>query len=76
MQTDYLHRSCRTYFQLNHNKNFRTNGRLNWKDVQRRNVVYNVDMSSLRAPWQNGPYKKPTHRTTQKHVEHQDAADI
>ena len=24
-------------------------------------------MSSLRAPWQNGPYKKPTHRTTQKH---------
>ena len=30
---------------------------MNWKDFQRRNVVYTVDMSSLRAPWQNGPYK-------------------
>ena len=30
--------------------------------------------SSLRAPWQNG--KKPTHRTTQKHVEHDAAKDI
>ena len=44
---------------------------LNWK-----NVVNNVDMSSLRAPWQNGKYKKPTHRTKQKHVEHQNATDI
>jgi len=26
------------------------------------NVVNNVDMSSLRAPWQNGPY-------TEKHTE-------
>ena len=25
----------------------------NWRDVQRKNVVNNVDMSSLRAPWQN-----------------------
>jgi len=25
---------------------------LNWKDVQRKNVVNNVNMSSLRAPWQ------------------------
>jgi len=33
-------------------------------------------MSSLRAPLQNGPYKTPTHRATQKHVEHQDATFI
>jgi len=30
---------------------------INWRDVQRKNVVNNVDMSNLRAPWQNGPYK-------------------
>ena len=30
---------------------------INGRDVQRKNVVNNVDMSSLRAPWQNGPYK-------------------
>ena len=24
---------------------------INWRDVQRKNVVNNVDMSSLRAPW-------------------------
>jgi len=30
---------------------------LNWKDVQRKNVVNNDDMSSLRAPRQNDPYK-------------------
>ena len=28
---------------------------INGKDVQIKNVVNNVDMSSLRAPWQNGP---------------------
>jgi len=32
-------------------------------------------MSSLRAPWQNGPYTK-TRRTIQIHVEHQDVIDI
>ena len=25
---------------------------INWRDVQKKNVVNNVDMSSLRAPWQ------------------------
>jgi len=30
---------------------------INWSDVQRKNFVNNVDMSSLRAPWQNGLYK-------------------
>jgi len=30
---------------------------INCRDVQKRNVVNNVDMSSLRAPWQNGQYK-------------------
>jgi len=42
---------------------------INWKDVQRKNVVNNVDMSSLRTPWQNDTYKnKPTenHKNTQK----------
>ena len=28
---------------------------INWRDVQRKHVVNNVDMPSLRAPWQNGP---------------------
>jgi len=27
---------------------------INWRDVQTKNVVNNVDMSCLRAPWQNG----------------------
>jgi len=30
---------------------------INWTDVQKKNVVNNVDMSSLRALWQNGSYK-------------------
>jgi len=30
---------------------------INWRDVQIKNVVNNVDMPSLRAPWQNDPYK-------------------
>jgi len=30
---------------------------INWRDVQTKNVANNVDMSSLRAPWQNGPHK-------------------
>jgi len=29
----------------------------------------NVDMSSLRAQWKNGLYKKHSHRKTQKHAE-------
>jgi len=33
------------------------NDNINWRDVQTKNVVNNVDMSCLRAPWQNGPYK-------------------
>ena len=57
---------------------------INWRDVQRKNGVNNVDiklmkgksLSSLRTPWQNGPYTTKKHRTTQKHVNHQDATDI
>jgi len=30
---------------------------INWRDVQTKNVANNVDMSCLRAPWPNGPYK-------------------
>jgi len=37
---------------------------INWRDVQIKNVVNNVDMSSLRAPWQNGPYKTYTQNDT------------
>jgi len=37
------------HFQIGYNKN--------WRDVQTKNVVNNVDMSYLRAQWQNGPYK-------------------
>ena len=41
---------------------------INEGDVQRKNVVNNVDKSSLWAPWQNGPYKKHTehHKTRSK----------
>ena len=30
---------------------------IHWRNVQRKNVVKNVDMSSLRAQCHNGPYK-------------------
>ena len=33
-------------------------------DVQRKNVVNNVDMSSLKTPCQNGPYTKHTQNNT------------
>jgi len=36
---------------------------INWRDVQRKNVVNNVDKSSLRAPWQNGPYTQNDTKT-------------
>jgi len=41
---------------------------INWWDVQRTNVVNNVDMSSLRAPWQNGLYKNK-HSEQHKHTQ-------
>ena len=37
---------------------------INWRVVQRKNVVKNVDMSCLRAPWKNG------HQKTQHTVQH------
>jgi len=39
---------------------------INWRDVQTKNVVNNVDMSCLRAPWQKWPVQKLTQGTTQK----------
>jgi len=39
----------RFWYNVGHN--------INWRDVQTKNVVNNVEMSCLRAPWQNGPYK-------------------
>ena len=37
---------------------------INWRDVRKKNVVNHVDMSRLRAPWQNGPYKTNTRYQT------------
>jgi len=39
---------------------------INWRDVQTKNVVNYVDMSCLRAPRQNGPYKNQ-HKERHKH---------
>ena len=47
---------------------------INGGDVQRKNVVNNVDKSSLWAPWQNGPYKNTQNIT--KHGVNEDATDI
>ena len=46
----------------------------NWRDVQKTNVFNNVYMSSLWAPWQNGPYKNIQNIT--KHGLYKDATDI
>ena len=50
------------------------NGNINGGDVQRKNVVNNLDKSSLWAPWQNGPYKNTQNIT--KHGVNKDATDI
>jgi len=47
---------------------------INGRDVQRKNVVNNVDKSSLWAPRQNGPYKNTKNIT--KHGVYKDATDI
>jgi len=47
---------------------------INGRDVQRKNVVKNVDKSSLWAPWQNGPYKNTQNIT--KHRVYKEATDI
>ena len=47
---------------------------INGGDVQRKNVVNNVDKSSLWAPRQNGPYKNTQNIT--KHGRNKDATDI
>jgi len=39
---------------------------INWRDVQRKDIVNNVDMSSLRASWQNAArIKTNTHNNTE-----------
>jgi len=40
---------------------------INGRDLQRKNVVNNVDKSSLSAPWQNGPYRKHTEHQRTEH---------
>ena len=52
---------------------------INRRDFQIKNDVNNVDMLSLRTPWQNSPYEnkqKQTHRTAQKHTEHKDKTNV
>ena len=46
------------------------------KRCSKKNVVNNVDMSSLRAPLQKWPVQKLTYRMTQKHIQHHDATNI
>ena len=46
------------------------------KRCSKTNVVNNVDMSSLRETMTQWPVQNPSHKTTQKHVEHHDATDI
>ena len=46
----------------------------NWRDIQRKRSVHNVNGSSIRAPWQNGPYKNKhkqhkTRRTTRRNIQ-------
>ena len=45
------------------------------KDVQRKNVINNVAISSLSAPWQNGPCKNQ-HTERRKTLEHHDRTYI
>jgi len=47
---------------------------INGRYVQRKNVVNNVDKSSLCAPWQNDPYKNTQNIT--KHGVYKDATDV
>jgi len=54
----------------------RSGVKINWRDVQRKNVVNSVDRSSLRVPWPNVPYKRQTHKTAQKRAEKQDVTLI
>jgi len=46
---------------------------INSRDVQRKNVVNNVDIQVYRHH-EKWPVQKQTHRTAQKHAEHQDAS--
>jgi len=50
---------------------------INERDVQRKNVLNNVDLYvKFKGTVTKWPVQKLTHRTTQKHVEHQDATDL
>ena len=44
---------------------------INGRDVQRKNVVNNVDKSSLWAPRQNGPYKNTQNITNTEYTKTQ-----
>jgi len=48
---------------------------INWRDVQTKNVVNNVGMSCLRAPWQKARTKTNTRDDTNL-LQHHDATDI
>jgi len=54
---------------------FNQKHKTNYWDIQRENVVNNVDRSSLRAPWQNGTFKNK-HIEQHKNAEKPDVTDI
>ena len=47
----------------------RVNANINERDVQRKNVVNNVDESSFLTPWQNGPYKNTQNITKKRSIQ-------
>jgi len=49
---------------------------INWRDVQRKNVVNYVDMTVFKGTMTKWPVQKQTHRPAQKHTEHRVATDI
>jgi len=47
----------------------KTHSNINWIDVQRKNVVNNVDLyAKFKGTMTKWPIQKQTHRTTQKHL--------
>jgi len=53
--------SCLRCHFFKHNYVYARSNKTFWRDVHRKDVVNNVDVSSLTAQWQNGPHKTNTH---------------
>ena len=51
--------------------------KINWRDVQRKNVVKKCRYVKFKGTVTKRPVQKPSHKTTKKkHVEHHDATYI